>query len=289
MKLTQTIICFAILFLTSTQVYGQDEYNLDETYQIDREGTIYLSSNDAEVSIEGSNRSDVRLVIYRYVDVDGINIGSSGSFRMDVEQRGGDLYIQENNSENRTMFIGSVDEEYRITLEVPRNLALDLKGDDDSYEISNTNGAISINADDSDIELSEVTGEDFDFDLDDGNISIDEARGKLKLSMDDGELNVGRAEFTEIDASLDDGELDITTSLADGGLYLFDFDDGDLELNITGGGGEFDIHHDDRNISVDNNFEEVSSDDERSVYRLAGGDARIEINTDDGNIELRTM
>jgi len=289
MKLTQTIICFAILFLTSTQVYGQDEYNLDETYQIDREGTIYLSSNDAEVSIEGSNRSDVRLVIYRYVDVDGINIGSSGSFRMDVEQRGGDLYIQENNSENRTMFIGSVDEEYRITLEVPRNLALDLKGDDDSYEISNTNGAISINADDSDIELSEVTGEDFDFDLDDGNISIDEARGKLKLSMDDGELNVGRAEFTEIDASLDDGELDITTSLADGGLYLFDFDDGDLELNITGGGGEFDIHHDDRNISVDNNFEEVSSDDERSVYRIAGGDARIEINTDDGNIELRTM
>jgi len=173
MKLTQTIICFAILFLTSTQVYGQDEYNLDETYQIDREGMIYLSSNDAEVSIEGSNRSDVRLVIYRYVDVDGINIGSSGSFRMDVEQRGGDLYIQENNSENRTMFIGSVDEEYRITLEVPRNLALDLKGDDDSYEISNTNGAISINADDSDIELSEVTGEDFDFDLDDGNISID--------------------------------------------------------------------------------------------------------------------
>ncbi len=290
MKLIKTTLCFAFIFVMGTQLYAQDQYNLNETYEIEQNGTIHLSSDDAEVTIEGSDRSDVHLVVYRDVDVDGINVGSTGIFRIDVEQRDGDLYIREDDrDEQRHVIIGTVEEEYRITLEVPRHVSLDLQGDDDSYEISNINSGISINADDSEIELSEVTGSEFDFNLDDGHISMDEARGRLKLSMDDGELDVRQAEFTEIDANMDDGELDITTSLADGGLYLFDFDDGDLEFNITGGGGEFDIHHDDRNISVEDNFEEVSSDDERSVYRLSGGDARIEIDTDDGNIELRTM
>ena len=289
MKLLKTTLCFTLVFLVSTSLYAQDEYNLDETYEIEENGTVHLSSNDAEVTIEGSNRSDVHVVVYRYIDVDGINIGTSGTFRMDVEERGGDLYIRENNSDDQNMFIGTVDEEYRITLQVPRKVALDLQGDDDSYDVRSISGAISINADDTEIDLSDVTGGEFDFDLDDGRISMEEARGKLKLSMDDGELDVRRAEFTEIDAEMDDGEMDITTSLADGGLYLFDFDDGDLELNITGGGGEFDIHHDDHNIGVDSNFEEISSDEDRSVYRLAGGDSRIEIDTDDGDIELRTM
>ena len=289
MKSLKTTLCFAVLFVMSTQLYAQDLYNLDETYQIDNNGTISLSSDDAEVSIEGSDRSDVHLVVYRDVDVDGINIGSSGVFRVDVEQRDGNLYIRENDGDEQRMIIGNIEEEYRITIEVPRSVALDLQGDDDSYEISNINGEIAINADDSDIELSEVTGNEFDFDLDDGQISIDEARGKLKLSMDDGELYVRQAEFTEIDAEMDDGEMDITTSLTDGGFYLFDFDDGDLAFNITGGGGEFDIHHDDPNIEADDSFEELSSGDDRTVYRLAGGNARIEIDTDDGDIELRTM
>jgi len=289
MKSLKPILCFAVLFVMSIQLYAQDLYNLDETYQIDNNGTISLSSDDAEVTIEGSDRSDVHLVVYRDVDIDGINIGSSGVFRMDVEQRDGNLYIRENDRDEQRMILGSIEEEYRITIEVPRNAALDLQGDDDSYEISNMNGEIAINADDSNINISEVTGTEFDFDLDDGRINIDEARGKLKLSMDDGELYVRQAEFTEIDANMDDGEMDITTSLSDGGFYLFDFDDGDLAFNITGGGGEFDIHHDDRGISVVDSFEELSSDEDRSVYRLPGGNARIEIDTDDGDIELRTM
>jgi hypothetical protein len=40
---------------------------------------------------------------------------------------------------------------------------------------------------------------------------------------------------------------------------------------------------------VGTEFEEVSSDEDRSVYKLGGGEARIEIDTDDGNIELRII
>lgn len=281
---------FAILFcLISFQVQAQNnEYNLDESYSIDKNGTIHLSSDDAEVSIEGSDRSDVHLVVYRRVDVDGWKLESEGNFKIEVENRRGDLYIREADTQKRRVILGNVREDYRITIEAPRDIALDLQGDDDSYEISDINLGVKIAADDSEIELNRAKGDEFDFDIDDGNIRMDEGRGRLKVSMDDGELFVRQADFSEIDADFDDGKLDITTSLKDDGYYGFDLDDGDVELNITGGGGEFDIHHDDQNVQVGGAFEEISSGEERSVYRLAGGSGRIEIDTDDGDIELRT-
>lgn len=290
MKLYKSAVLIGLLCLIGMQVQAQDhEYNLDETYSIEKNGTIYLQSNDAEVNIQGTDRSDVHLIVYRYVDVDGWEIKSEDRFEMIAENRDGDLYIREDKEENRRLIFGNIEEEYRIDIEVPRDVALDIKGDDDNYDISDINLGVKISADDSDIELGGMQADDFEFDLDDGSINMDVGQGKLKLNMDDGELYVRKASFTEIDARADDGEMDISTSLATDGFYRFDMDDGDLELNIAGGGGEFDIHHDDASIRVGSEFEERSSDEHRSVYRLQGGESRIEIDIDDGDVELRII
>lgn len=290
MKTLKSVTSFLLLFLITVLSYAQDnEYNLDETYSIEQNGTIHLISDDAEVEITGSDRSDVHLVVYRRVDVDGWRIKSEGSFKMEVENRGGDLYIREADTDEHRVILGNVSEEYRITIEAPRNVALDLQGDDETYRISDIHQGVHLSADDADIELDGVKGDEFNFDIDDGSIRMSEGRGRLKLQMDDGELYVRKAEFNEIDADFDDGEVDITTALAADGFYLFDMDDGDIELNVAGGGGEFDIHHDNPNIRAGDNFEEVSADEDRTVYRLPGGNARIEIDSDDGDIELRTI
>lgn len=290
MKLLKSAF-FTILSLTlCLPLSAQDsEYNLDETYSIDQGGTIYLSSDDAEVNITGSDRSDVHLVVYRKVDVSGLEVNSEGEFSMEVENRGGDLHIQESNEKSRRLIVGSVREDYRITIEAPRDVALDLSGDDDTYRIADIDRDITIDADDSDIELDGTSGDNFSFDIDDGDIEMEEGRGNLDLTMDDGEFFVRQAQFDEIRADFDDGDMEITTILADDGLYRFDMDDGELELNIAGGGGRFEIDHDDRNIRVSGNFEEISTDEDETVYRLPGGNAEINIDTDDGRIELRTI
>lgn len=282
---------FVILYMgVVLSVQAQDqEYNLDETYSISENGTIHLNSNDAEVTITGSDRSDVHVVVYHRVDTEGLSVDTSGEFDMNVESRGGDLYLREDDDLSHIVIAGSVNEEYRITIEAPRSVALNIEGDDDTYDISNISSKVKLNADDAEADLNGLQGNDFEFEMDDGSINMDQGRGRLKLDMDDGEYYVRRGNFSEIETEVDDAELEFTTSLADDGLYRFEMDDGDLELNISGGGGEFDIRHDDPDISVDDNFEEESSDEDRSVYRLPGGNASIEITTDDGDVALRVI
>lgn len=290
MKILEFVVFSFLLSLSAIVASAQgNEYNLDETYSINENGTIHLSSDDAEVEIVGTDRSDVHLVVYRRIDKEGWTLKSEGTFEMEVENRGSDLYIRENDTDEFRIIFGSVREEYRITIEAPRNVGLDLEGDDDTYSIADINLGIRLSADDADADFSGVQGDNFDFDIDDGSIRMDEGRGSLKLRMDDGNFYVRNAEFNEVEADYDDGKVDMRTTLASNRFYLFNMDDGDVELNIAGGGGQFDIHHDDRNISVGNNFEEVSKDEDRVIYRLAGGNARVEIDTDDGSIELRVI
>lgn len=285
------LACFTFLFIVfAFQTHAQDyEYNLDETYAINKNGTIHLNSDDAEVSITGTDRSDVHLVVSYKLDVDGWEIKSGDKFKMEVEHKNGNLHILEAESEQNRILVGNVQEEYRITIEAPRDVALNIKGDDGSYDISDLNKGIIVNTDDSEININNVKGNEFVFDIDDGSIEMDEGRGKLELHLDDGDFRVRKGNFTDIDAEFDDSEVEVTTTLADDGMYDFEMDDGDLRLNITGGGGEFDIHHEDTDISASNSFEEVSTDDDRSIYRLSGGKARIDIDSDDGDIDLRTL
>lgn len=74
---------FVMMFiLVAFQAHAQDNvYNLDETYSVDEKGTIHLESDDAEVTIQGTDRSDVHLVVYHKVDVDGWELKSGKNLR----------------------------------------------------------------------------------------------------------------------------------------------------------------------------------------------------------------
>jgi hypothetical protein len=286
MKFSLSMIIPMLLWALVMPAAAQNnEYVLDENYDLSSDGTVFLESDDAEVTITGSDRNDVRLSVYHRIDVDGIEWGG-GDFKMNITQRDGDIYIEEA-ERNNSFRIGNIEREYRIAIQIPRRIPIDIKGDDGTYDISDTGGAIRIAADDSDINIRNAAGEEFTFMIDDGAVYMDKGQGKLSVSLDDGEFQVENGLFNEIDANADDGNLSFSTELYDDGQYNFSIDDGELELDILGGGGNIDVVYDDTNINIFGGFTIISDAEERTVYSVSGGNASVDIRIEDGELYLR--
>ncbi|MEN8247901.1 MAG: DUF4097 family beta strand repeat-containing protein [Bacteroidota bacterium] len=262
----------------------QTDFNLDETYPIDLGGTIYMNINDAKVTIKGEDRKDVKVKIDYVVRSKGIEWGNR-EFSVDVDSRGGDLYIKEYRQGNTTI-MGYVSVEYSIEINAPFDVSLDIRGDDDDYNITAINGEVSINADDADVVMKNCKGNRFFFDIDDGDIFMDEGKGQLTARVDDGDIEIRNANFENIDYRGDDGDVAIETSIGPNAIFRFSSDDSTIDLVITEGGGTFSIDHDNGRIDYDNNFRLMEKDDDRTVLSLTGGRAKIVIKGDDIRVNL---
>ena len=274
------------VLLSTTLLSAQDgEFNLDKSYAMSLSGTIVLKTSDADITITGSDRSDVHVKVMRKVTTKGWTMGTQ-EFSIEVEERGGNLEIVERSSGSHVSFVGYMSEKYKIDIEAPRGVNLDLDGDDDDYFITSIDGAIALDLDDGDADFRHCNGRDFSFDLDDGDIRMDKAAGKLSVKLDDGDLEIDNAAFTRIDATVNDGDIKLATTLDDDGDYYIRADDGGIYLVILGGGGRFDIRHDDSRISASRDFEFIREREEETVLELAGGSAQFNIRTDDSSIQL---
>lgn len=291
--MTRTLLIL-IVFSISAFCYSAnaqtEEFNLDQTYPIEPGGTINLQSIDADVQMIGSDREDVRVIVRYKLKVTGITFGDSNEFEMIVYEDGGNLTIREKGRDfGPSGMIGVSSKEYTIEIEAPRDVNLDIDGDDDGYEIAGFDGFIYLDADDSDIHISDAGGSDFSVSFDDGSLEFDGGNGRLEIDADDGDIMVRNGNFSAMNAISDDGDVEVTTTLFDSGIYDFDLDDGDLTLNITGGGGEFDIRHDDADIEVTSQYEQIRYEEDSANFNLMGGNARVNIRLDDGDISLNVF
>ncbi len=287
MKINLTLILVLVPLIT----WGQKskEFNLDEKFAINKTGTIHMDTDDAEVKIVGTSREDARVTIYRKIRYGGIRWGEESEINVDVTTRDGDLYISDRDGNGVTWTImGYSHEEYRINIEAPNGVSLDIRGDDDDYRIQAINGAIEMRVDDGDIELMNCRGDAFEFRVDDGDVQMDGGKGTLYADLEDGDIEVINASFREVTAKADDGNINIETSLNTVGRYRLSSDDGSVELYITKGGGEFDLRHDDSRVTADPEFDLIDKSDDAASYKLPGGNAQITIRADDGNIRLRS-
>ena len=277
---TLAIIC------TTSLAFGQkgNSFNLDESYSLGENGTIYLNADDAKVTITGEDRKDVAVKIDYHINSKGIEWGTR-EFHVDVESRGGDLHIEEY-KRNKVTTMGYVSTDYKIEIRAPFGANLDIKGDDDDYLLTAINGEISINADDADVQLKNCQGDRFFFDLDDGDIMMDQGRGQLTARMDDGDIEIRNAAFQNIDYRGDDGDVALETSISANAYFKFSGDDSTFDLVITQGGGTFTINHDDGNIDFDDNFRLMDKERDRTVLSLTGGRAKIIISGDDIRVNL---
>ena len=116
-----------ILCIGSFAIAQDNEFHLDETYSIDRNGTLILSSDDAEVFIIGSDRSNVHVKIDRVIESKGLRWGDR-HFKVEVSEENGNLRIEDKQWGNQTGFVGYSMEEYVIRIETPRTVNLAVCG-----------------------------------------------------------------------------------------------------------------------------------------------------------------
>jgi Putative adhesin len=213
----------------------------------------------------------------------------SDDFKVEVREENGNLVVQERQKGSEVAAIGYYTEVYRIDIEIPEGVSLKVRGDDGDYYIKNVNGAISLRMDDADAELAGCKGDRFEFRLDDGDIRMDQGRGSLEIDGDDADIEIYKASFTSIRANVDDGDLIIETSLANNGNYNIESQDGLIALNITGGGGEFEIRHDDGRVLTEGGFKTLEKDEHETRLALANGSAKVNLKADDARVKLRAQ
>lgn len=273
--------CFAI-----TALAQEGEFHLDKNYKISKNGTIDLTSSDAKVFITGSTRADAHVKIDRKVVSKGWYTSSEGFFTVDVDADNGDLKIRERQRGVQAGIISYYKEDYKIEIETPEGVSLTVRGDDGDYNIKNINGKIYMSIDDADAELVNCNGDKFSFRIDDGDIRMDKGKGILEIDADDADIEIYHGNFSSIHANVDDGDLIIETSLTNNGEYYLEAQDGLVSLNITGGGGEFDIRHDDGHIITQGNFQTLQESDDRTTVSLAKGSAKVSMRVDDARVKL---
>ena len=285
MKLKSTF--FMLLFsIISFNAAAQDSGNfkLDEVYNMGSNGTLHLRSEDADVKITGTDRSDVHVYIERNEEVKGMS-SARGRFDVDVEERDGDLFIRERKP-NARFTMGYYRLDYEITIEMPKTGSLRIQGEDDDYIIKSVNGAISIETEDGNVDLVECMGDDFEIELEDGDLRMDGGNGSLYVNVEDGDADIRNGNFKDIEIRSEDGDVLIETSLSNAGKYDFSGDDASIELVVLSGGGDFDISKDDGRVTASSAFDLIHESDYRVEYKLPSGEADVRIRTNDGRVRL---
>lgn len=281
-------ILFTLIVLSwiSINVFGQGaDFHLDKEYKIGKTGLLDMNVSDAKVFITGSDRSSAHVKIDRTITTKGWKFGEE-QFTVNVEEESGDLKIREKHTSNNVGVVGYYNEEYKIQIELPEGASLTVRGDDGDYYIKNVNGSISLSLDDADAELADCKGSNFKFRIDDGDIRMNQGKGSLDVAGDDADVEINNAQFTSIHAKVDDGDLVIETSLSNSGEYFLEAQDGLVALNITSGGGNFNVRHDDAHVITEGEFKKTSDSEHETKLTLANGSAKVNVRADDARVKL---
>ncbi len=282
----KSAITLFILIAAAVAVHSQSEFHLEETYQISNRGTLFLDSEDAEITITGTDRSDVYVKIDRIVKVKGVSTRNYQRFDFEVVERNGDLILKEKSESRINFMIGSISEDYTIELLVPTDISLNLEGEDDDYYIDNLGGELVIASEDGDANVRNYHGASFEFNTEDGDLVLEGGSGSIHIESEDGNVVVNNGQFDEIDVETEDGDVEFTTTLSNNGYYLFKTEDGDMELNFTGGEGTIEIIHDDSDIRTTEGFELVRDSEEKTVVKWGSGNSKVKVITEDGSIRI---
>jgi hypothetical protein len=281
--LTTGILLFS--FSAWAQSDKEGDFHLDKEYKMKSAGVIHLTSADAKVFITGSSRSTVHVKIDREVTTKGLIFGEE-KFKVEVTEQDGDLIIKEKSGSTHVGMVGYYHEDYTINIEAPADASLVIRGDDGDYFIKAVNGAIELDLDDADVELTGCQGNNFKVRLDDGDLRMDTAKGTLEVDADDADINIKQGALEKIMADVDDGDFIVETSLSENGDYYINGQDGLISMTVLGGGGKFDIRHDDARVIAEGNFDTVEKSENRTRLSIPNGNAKISIHADDARVRL---
>jgi len=293
--------------LSLTQVWAQSEFNLNKTYPISELGQLEMNTDDAVVTIKGSDRTDVSIKVYRKVT--GKQLGNK-KFDFNVDASDGNIKITDHeykDSNTKISIQWNSETIYTIDIEVPRSVNLDLVGDDDDYNISSISGNLALTVEDGSTEIRNFTGESIDIEIEDGDIDIQDANCSIELTIEDGDFQAKNSDFKKLNIKTEDGDISMRGSkIFDGRIRSSDgdidldialspetrldirTDDGNVDLNTRGPGGKYEVTFEDGDVDFSKQqFNTVK--ETRNSYQLASkseGNVDIIIDVEDGDVDL---
>jgi hypothetical protein len=261
----------------------------DTTFAVDPNARLELTNQEGSIVVRTWDRDEVN-----------VRTGRRDGGRIEIRRSGGTVRIDV----SRGRWDDDDEIDYRLT--VPASMALDLRGSDTEVRVEGTTGEVNIDVHEGDVFVRGGSGR-VSIRTDDGEIDVENLHGRIRLSSMDGDviLNGGSGEIevdatdgaitllnieaTTVVANTVDGDIWFDGIIAPRGSYMLSTHDGDVTVQIP-------VDADAR-VSMARHDGEFLSDfpltmqrwpmGRRVEFNLGGGSAELQIESFDGDIELR--
>jgi len=298
-----------VVLSISLSLHAQYEYNHEETHAIAPDGILTLDTEDADVVITGTTRSDAYVKIHKKVTGK-----EKRSHKFDIEyiEQGGNLTIKEKKNKTGNSYTMGWNSKtvYTVELGLPSGVSMDIRGEDDNYTITNINGSIKIKSEDGDISLSDSSPKMLDVKLEDGDVELLTVRTDFDIKLEDGNISAENCEFGNLNLRLEDGDVMLnevslgSTKIVteDGNIAIavncdsktqvnINSEDGDIKIKTSGEGATVDVSYEDGDVDYNDDDYEVLNKTKRSkkLKTKKSGQATFKISVEDGDVRLSDM
>jgi len=267
------------------------QQNTDTTFAVPAGARLSLSNHAGSIRVTSWDRNEMR-----------VRAEHGSRDRVEVDVRGAVVRVKAERRYGMPSFV-----EYDIT--VPRTMAVDLDGVETAMTIEGVGGDISAGSVEGDITVRGAGGavkiHSVDGDLAigggrggiwaegvDGSIQISGARGEITVETVDGDVTLENIESASVDAGTVDGTIMYQGTIQDGGRYRMTSHDGDIVVAAAPGlNATISIATFEGSFEADPAFRvQLTSarPGRRFSFTLGTGSARIELETFEGEIRLRS-
>ncbi|MDA8693476.1 DUF4097 domain-containing protein [Saprospiraceae bacterium] len=298
------ILSTSIILLFSFSLQAQYEYSYEETHAIAQDGLLTLDTEDAQVSITGTSRSDAYVKIYKKVTG---KQKTNQEFDIEYIEEDGNLTIKEKRRKSSYTTGWNTKTIYEVELGLPAGVSIDIKGEDDNYTITNINGKMKIHSEDGDIEISDCNPIRLDIHLEDGDIQLTNVNTETDIQLEDGNIKADNCAFGNTALNLVDGDIklnDVSLGTAkiiteDGNVSIsvkcdsktqvkINTEDGDIKLKTSGEGSTIGVSYQDGDVDYNSGDYDLIHKTKRSkeLKTKKSGEASFVISVEDGDVRL---
>ena len=270
---------------------------IEKSFTIDDSKPVFLEfkEEDGDLKFSTWERSEVRVIVKKSAKEKSEQRASEllAKTKVEMTQTGNSIRVEIVYPKIRAVIFGFSDyPRVKIETEImlPHKTNMTCRADDGFIQGENVEGDLSLRTDDGMIRVSRIHGS-LSVKTEDGRIECSDIMGSVEASSDDGDIRIS-GQMDWLDIRTEDG--DVQMKILPGSIMTRDWkirtDDGDVELYAPQDfAARIRIKTDDGDIDNEfpSAFSKISSDKD-ITGQINQGDSTIFIDTEDGNITLRT-
>ena len=256
------------------RVGGRDDFDVEFRQTSD---TVHVTGKEPSGAMIGFINERVHEYVYE--------IHSPAYVRLDLEGDDGDLKVEDWAAEIECRI-----DDGNVSLINIAGGRTDIRGEDGDVEIEKLSGNLTVEMDDGDVTLTACELESGRIEGEDGNVTVRQSRGSFDIGLDDGNVVMEKIEARELNVGAAEGDIEVELLAGPTLDAELQTDDGDITVELERGFSvSFHISADDPDyIRLDlENMEGYKEDRYGKAGSINGGEGRLRVRTDDGDVEIR--